>query len=429
MKKRMFLIAMVGAMTMSLVACDSNINAGNTVPETEINETVDVVAEPQTVNASDLAPIASVISGVEDMKIQENTDIDLNELVYVDDTIVKSVDIDDSNVDYTKAGEYEVVYTIVFDKTAFNEYLDENEIEVNFDTDTESDTIVVTTTLTIEVVTEEVAAEIIDNNQTVAEEDRKTIVTNDTKENVKADNKSETKTKTTPVDNKTDKSDSKPDNKTDKPDSKPDKSDSKPDKSDSKPNKSDSKPNKSDSKPAHTHRYTGKVTKNATCESNGVKTYTCSCGDTYTENIAKTGHSYDNGKVTKNATCSAAGVKTYTCKNCGATRTESISATGHDWKHHEATGHEEQVLVKAAWDETVTEGHVICNGCGKDFGTGESANNAAGEHVMMDFFDNCENYTVKSVTISTVHHDAVYETKWVQDTAAYDECTKCGSRR
>ena len=323
MKKRMFLIAMVGAMTMSLVACDSNINAGNTVPETEINETVDVVAEPQTVNASDLAPIASVISGVEDMKIQENTDIDLNELVYVDDTIVKSVDIDDSNVDYTKAGEYEVVYTIVFDKTAFNEYLDENEIEVNFDTDTESDTIVVTTTLTIEVVTEEVAAEIIDNNQTVAEKDRETIVTNDTKEDVKADNKSETKTKTTPVDNKTDKSDSKPD--------------------------------KSDSKPAHTHRYTGKVTKNATCESNGVKTYTCSCGDTYTENIAKTGHSYDNGKVTKNATCSAAGVKTYTCKNCGATRTESISATGHDWKHHEATGHEEQVLVKAAWDETVTE--------------------------------------------------------------------------
>ena len=171
MKKRMFLIAMVGAMMMSLVACNSNINAGNTVPETEINETVDVVAEPQTVNASDLAPIASVISGVEDMKIQENTDIDLNELVYVDDTIVKSVDIDDSNVDYTKAGEYEVVYTIVFDKTAFNEYLDENEIEVNFDTDTESDTIVVTTTLTIEVVTEEVAAEIIDNNQTVAEKD------------------------------------------------------------------------------------------------------------------------------------------------------------------------------------------------------------------------------------------------------------------
>lgn len=404
MKKRMFLIAMVGAMMMSLVACDSNINAGNTVPETEINETVDVVAEPQTVNASDLAPIASVISGVEDMKIQENTDIDLNELVYVDDTIVKSVDIDDSNVDYTKAGEYEVVYTIVFDKTAFNEYLDENEIEVNFDTDTESDTIVVTTTLTIEVVTEEVAAEIIDNNQTVAEEDRETIVTNDTKEDVKADNKSETKTKTTPVDNKTDKSN----NKTDK---------------------SDSKPDKSDSKPAHTHRYTGKVTKNATCESNGVKTYTCSCGDTYTENIAKTGHSYDNGKVTKNATCSAAGVKTYTCKNCGATRTESISATGHDWKHHEATGHEEQVLVKAAWDETVTEVHTFCNQCGKDFGAGNAGADAAVLHVAGLDGTDCYSYSSKQVTTGTVHHDAVYKTKWVQDTAAYDECTKCGAKK
>ena len=390
MKKRMFLIAMVGAMMMSLVACNSNINAGNTVPETEINETVDVVAEPQTVNASDLAPIASVISGVEDMKIQENTDIDLNELVYVDDTIVKSVDIDDSNVDYTKAGEYEVVYTIVFDKTAFNEYLDENEIEVNFDTDTESDTIVVTTTLTIEVVTEEVAAEIIDNNQTVAEKDRETIVTNDTKEDVKADNKSETKTKTTPVDNKTD---------------------------------------QSDSKPAHTHRYTGKVTKNATCESNGVKTYTCSCGDTYTENIAKTGHSYDNGKVTKNATCSAAGVKTYTCKNCGATRTESISATGHNWKHHEATGHEEQVLVKAAWDETVTEVHTFCNQCGKDFGAGNAGADAAVLHVAGLDGTDCYSYSSKQVTTGTVHHDAVYKTKWVQDTAAYDKCTKCGAKK
>lgn len=409
MKKRMFLIAMVGAMMMSLVACDSNINAGNTVPETEINETVDVVAEPQTVNASDLAPIASVISGVEDMKIQENTDIDLNELVYVDDTIVKSVDIDDSNVDYTKAGEYEVVYTIVFDKTAFNEYLDENEIEVNFDTDTESDTIVVTTTLTIEVVTEEVAAEIIDNNQTVAEKDRETIVTNDTKEDVKADNKSETKTKTTPVDNKTDKSD----NKTDKSDS-----------------KSESKSEtKTDSKPAHTHSYTGKVTKNATCESNGVKTYTCSCGDTYTENIAKTGHSYDNGKVTKNATCSAAGVKTYTCKNCGATRTESISATGHNWKHHEATGHEEQVLVKAAWDETVTEWHEICNQCGKDFGSGNAAAESAVLHVAGLDGTDCYSYSSKQVTTGTVHHDAVYKTKWVQDTAAYDKCTKCGAKK
>ena len=160
-----------------------------------------------------------------------------------------------------------------------------------------------------------------------------------------------------------------------------------------------------------------------------MKTYTCSCGDTYTKNIAKTGHSYDNGKVTKNATCSAAGVKTYTCKNCGATRTESISATGHNWKHHEATGHEEQVLVKAAWDETVTEWHEICNQCGKDFGSGNAAAESAVLHVAGLDGTDCYSYSSKPVTTGTVHHDAVYKTKWVQDTAAYDECTKCGSRR
>lgn len=41
---------------------------------------------------------------------------------------------------------------------------------------------------------------------------------------------------------------------------------------------------------AHTHSYTRKVTKAATCTANGVATYTCSCGDSYTEVIKATGH-------------------------------------------------------------------------------------------------------------------------------------------
>lgn len=160
-------------------------------------------------------------------------------------------------------------------------------------------------------------------------------------------------------------------------------------------NKTDSNADKqnqnTETKPAHTHSYTGKVTKNATCESNGVKTYTC--------------------------------------KNCGATRTESISATGHDWKKHEAEYKTVTVVVKEAYDETKYENHAICNGCGKDFGTGESANDAAGEHVMTDFFDNCENYSVKKVNAGTVHHDAVTETRQELVHAAYDECTKCGAKK
>lgn len=41
--------------------------------------------------------------------------------------------------------------------------------------------------------------------------------------------------------------------------------------------------------PPHTHSYTGAVTQPATCSSPGVMTYTCSCGDSYTETIPATG--------------------------------------------------------------------------------------------------------------------------------------------
>ena len=41
---------------------------------------------------------------------------------------------------------------------------------------------------------------------------------------------------------------------------------------------------------AHTHSYTEEVTTNPTCTGKGVKTFTCSCGDTYTEEIAALGH-------------------------------------------------------------------------------------------------------------------------------------------
>ena len=77
----------------------------------------------------------------------------------------------------------------------------------------------------------------------------------------------------------------------------------------------------------------GKVTKEATCAQEGVKTYTCTvCGETKTEKIPKTeNHSWDEGKVTTEPTCTKNGVKTYTCQICGKTKTEDIPATGHSY--------------------------------------------------------------------------------------------------
>ena len=55
-------------------------------------------------------------------------------------------------------------------------------------------------------------------------------------------------------------------------------------------------------------------------------TYTCSaCGDAYTEAIAKLAeHVWDDGVITLEPTVEAEGVKTYTCE-CGATKTEAVA--------------------------------------------------------------------------------------------------------
>ncbi len=73
----------------------------------------------------------------------------------------------------------------------------------------------------------------------------------------------------------------------------------------------------------HQHSYTSETTTEPTHTTVGIKTYTCECGDTYTEEIAKTeGHSYTS-TVTTEPTHLEEGVRTYTCE-CTHTYTESI---------------------------------------------------------------------------------------------------------
>lgn len=123
---------------------------------------------------------------------------------------------------------------------------------------------------------------------------------------------------------------------------------------------------------AHTHNYTATVTKQPTCTAEGVKTFRCSCGDSYTEAISAAGHVfgayvYNNdateatdgtetaacticgakdtrtaagtkiahlhnytAAVTKAATCAEEGVKTYTC-SCGSSYTEAVPVIAHSF--------------------------------------------------------------------------------------------------
>lgn len=126
--------------------------------------------------------------------------------------------------------------------------------------------------------------------------------------------------------------------------------------------------------PAHIHNYVGEVTKEPTCTEKGEKTYTCDCGDSYIEEIPAKGHHYENGEctdcgekdpshehsytetITKEPTCTEKGEKTYTC-DCGDSYTEEIPAKGHHFEDGECTdcGEKDPDYHKHSYTETVTK--------------------------------------------------------------------------
>lgn len=77
----------------------------------------------------------------------------------------------------------------------------------------------------------------------------------------------------------------------------------------------------------------GVVTTEPTCTTEGVKTYTCTNGETRTEIIPALGHDYGDWEITKEATCTEDGEKKHICKRegCGHFETEVIPAA-HDYQ-------------------------------------------------------------------------------------------------
>ena len=72
----------------------------------------------------------------------------------------------------------------------------------------------------------------------------------------------------------------------------------------------------------HSHSYTSQITTPATCTDAGVKTYTCTCGESYTEEIAAIGHSEATEYI--DGTASADGLRRVYCENCDETYEEEI---------------------------------------------------------------------------------------------------------
>ncbi len=120
-------------------------------------------------------------------------------------------------------------------------------------------------------------------------------------------------------------------------------------------------------KDSHVHKYTATVTKEATCVSPGEMTYSCPCGDSYTEEVPATDtHRWNDGEVTTTATCTTEGVKTFTCTVCNITKTETI-----DKNTDNHTGGTEIRSVKAATCAAAGyTGDTYCKGCGEKIETG-----------------------------------------------------------
>ena len=77
----------------------------------------------------------------------------------------------------------------------------------------------------------------------------------------------------------------------------------------------------------HEHAYVETITTEATCETNGEATYTCECGDTYTEAITAVGHVFESYTSNNDATYTADGTETAKCSNCDVTDTRTAEGS------------------------------------------------------------------------------------------------------
>ena len=108
---------------------------------------------------------------------------------------------------------------------------------------------------------------------------------------------------------------------------------------------------------SHTHSYgSWTTTTAATCTTSGVKTRTCSCGQSETQSIPALGHSYTSS--VKAPTCTEKGYTKHTCTRCG----DSYKDNYTDAKGHTYT-------TKVVVPTTSAEGYTLhtCSICGNSY--------------------------------------------------------------
>ena len=142
-----------------------------------------------------------------------------------------------------------------------------------------------------------------------------------------------------------------------------------------------------------TAAITSAVTTEATCLTDGLRTYTAAVTfaekdytATKTETIKAAGtHAWNDGAVTTEPSCTEKGVKTFTCTKCSETKTEEVPALGHDYVTRRTeptcteTGKLEEICSRCSDVKSTTllpaaghsyrrdpqTGRYVCENCGK----------------------------------------------------------------
>lgn len=96
-----------------------------------------------------------------------------------------------------------------------------------------------------------------------------------------------------------------------------------------------------------------------------------------------------------------------------------------------ATGHWNTITLQDAWDEPVYGTAYVCAVCGASFGDAGSA----GSHISSAHGNQGQYYQTTTQT-GSIHHDAVTESEWIEDSPASSssvlsgyKCSKCGKTK
>ena len=183
-------------------------------------------------------------------------------------------------------------------------------------------------------------------------------------------------------------------------------------------------------------------TSNKSNTSESKKNNTASTGSSSNKNNSSSNSSKPSSKPSNSGNNSSSSKPS---NNGSSSNSSKPAEHTHNWVAQYKTvnvpekGHNEQVLVKDAWDEQVPitemKEHSICNQCGADITADPWGHNK--QHALNYEAGGFHSVWIEEVTgYNTVHHEAVYETRYVVDSPATTKqeltgykCSSCGKTK